>query len=232
MADNLTANNQLKNILGMDRGTAPANVTTGLGLILWGTGLFLSNEASAKVPRYGEDTLPDVEAMGKAFDAEMEATGAKLDSDIGTYGTNVQGGIARDLVNRGLSDPGVSKASQAQYGQSLSGAYALAHKTLALAKSKASSVVENARINYLESVSKGQMDNLVKEQARKAGLWSALGGGAVAGIKEMTSKIKPIDAPATPLDALPDELTPKPVEGGYIPTMPGFPAKRWQDIKE
>ena len=124
------------------------------------------------------------------------------------YGANVQKGAQESLVNRGITDPGVSQAVASNVKAGLSGAYAAAHGALAMAKVNAQTSTNKAMVNYKMGLAQRQYDATMAEYAAKNGIWGTLGGlgTGIMGLKsgEVPSKSEPLmmDNPKLNLDIL------------------------------
>jgi hypothetical protein len=126
-----------------------------------------------------------VASLTDAFNKDADAIGSGLTTGLDANFANVKGQIATSMSARGLTDPGQQAGSQAQYGASLSGAYAAAADALAKAKVNATNALASTKSSYFQNMASKQFESLVNQARVKAGIYGALTGAATAGVASL-----------------------------------------------
>ncbi len=166
----------------------PSLAQSGLGMVLWGVGLIGSLKAAYPMKSYEDATASSrgmVASLTDAFNKDADAIESGLTTGLDANFANVKGQIATSMSARGLTDPGQQAGSQAQYGASLSGAYAAAADALAKAKVNATNALASTKSSYFQNMASKQFASLVNQARVKAGIYGALTGAATAGVASL-----------------------------------------------
>jgi len=171
----------------------PSLAQSGLGMALWGVGLIGSLKAAGKMKSYEDVTAGSrgmVASLTEDFNKDAAAISAGLTTGLDANFANVKGQIASSMSARGLTDPGQQAGSQAQYGASLSGAYAAAADALAKAKVNATNTLAATKSTYFQNMAAKQFESTVNQARVKAGIYGALTGAAAAGVASIPDMLR------------------------------------------
>lgn len=189
----------LRNLLGLNE--SKISDTTALALGGLGVGLIGLQWLQNQEKDNSLNRIFGITSTGKILKrsrANVAASTAQYNADLDKISSGVEGGMKameareKDAIDtsaraRGL-DAKISQASQEQYGASLSGAYATAHKALAEARASATSQLGGAMANYNMGLAEQQFKDLMQTRAERAGILGEIGGIAGSLIKNAAER--------------------------------------------
>ena len=142
--------------------------------------------ALTKFPTWQNSAASQEAAVNKAYSAfsdQSQSVENQFNSDFSAFRSRISQNVQSGLAARGLTDPAIKQATAAQTEAGLSGAYAAAHAALSKARMESQGALSGTMANYYEHAAQAQYQSQMADYLSKMGIWGALGGVTVAGLK-------------------------------------------------